>query len=284
MNQPRPVVVVTRAWPNAQPTDPEAPTSWPDHALVVVHRTTRPEGGRLRFGMARLIGGSDPEPFWTLYGREVRVSDARRYSGEGNPSPIFLEDFLEEVVRRSCQRHPRAAFVHWSVSSFVSSAAWSVDAKGDVYRFRSRTWTNLEDGKVRPDFYRSRWRVTPSSSGVTQVGFDRPLDPDPQDFVRSPDGRLVFWRGRFLSLSTLAYTLTGEDDITFSRALELYGIASPEGRGAGLLAAELDATVTLYRRLLADLAPWPGDPAPDRIGSPAALVKAVARAAIGGTR
>lgn len=280
----RHVVAVTQAWPSARTANPDPPMPWPDHALVVVHQTARPKSGRLRFGMARLIGGKDPEPSWSFYGRGVRRSDARRSFGRDNPSPIFLEDFIEEAIRRSCQRPPlRSAFIAWSVPEFVSSAAWSVDAKWGAYRFTLRTWTNPIDGKVRPDFYRSRVRVTPSSSGVAQVGFDRSLDPDPQDFVTAPGGRPVFWRGRFLSLSTLAYALTGEDDITFARTLELYGIASPEGARAGFLAAELDATVILYRRLMADLALWQPNPAPDRIGSPAALAKAVARAAVGRT-
>jgi hypothetical protein len=277
---PRPVLQVVRAWPSASPAEPEPVPPWPDHALVIVHRSTRPGGGRLTYGMARLVGGRDPEPVWSFYGRGVRRSTARRFFGDEHPSPVFFEELHEEAIRRCCQRPPlRAALVSWSVPAFVSSAAWAVDARGDDYRFTLRTW-KTKDGTIRPDFYRSRVRIAPSSSGVAQVRFLKPRDPDPQDFWTRSDDQQEFWPGRFASLSILAYALTGEEDVTLPRALDLYGIGVPTADGAGGLAAELDATCALYRAMLDDLALWPGNPAPDRIGSPAALGKAAARAAV----
>ena len=278
---PLPIEAVVRGFPSAHPRPSSPAQPWPEHAVITAYRTARPGGGALTHGIARLLGPSlDPEPTWSFYGRQTRASAARRFFG---PGAVQLEDFLEEAMYRACYKPPlRAAFVSWSVPHFVSSAAERVDARGGSFRFTLRTWVG-RDGIRRPDTFCSRVRVAPSSGGRAAIGFDARKRPDPQDWVWTlPDGRWVQYRGRFLSLGQLAYVLTGDDQLTLEQAVRVWGIPMPRGArdGAGKLAAELDALTHLYEAMLADLGFWPGSPAPDRLGSPMALAKAVVRQAL----
>ncbi len=247
---------VVRGWPSAGPPAPAHHDPWPDHALIVASRTMRPGGGPLTFGAARLVGGS-MSPEWRFSGRGIRASDARRYFGSEDLPPLSLEDFLREGLWQSCYRPQiRAGLVAWSIPGFASSAAWRVDDERHSYRFT--LWTYDDGTKVRPDFHRSRIRVTPSSGGRATVSFDNRLNPDEVDFVTGPDGRRHQYRGRFASLSTLAYMLTGEDTLTMGQAFNLWGIQRPRGEGAAGLVGELNALCALYDGMLEDLRRWPG--------------------------
>jgi hypothetical protein len=247
---------VVRGWPDAVPPEPVRHERWPDHALLVAYRTARPGGGALTFGAARLIGGTHV-PEWRFCGRGILASEARRYF-EGDPMPpMDLEGFLEEAVWRSCYRPQiRAGLVAWSIPTFVSAASWRVDALRHSYRFTLWTW---DDGTlVRPNFHRSRIRVTPSSGGRAATSFDDRLHPDEVDFVTGPDGSRHQYRGRFASLSAVGYMLSGEDTLTLGQALDLWGIARPAAEGGAGLVAELDALCALYERMLGDLGRWLG--------------------------
>jgi hypothetical protein len=230
--------------------------------------------------MGRLVGpGLDPTPSWSFYGRGIPTPAARRFFG---PGTMPLEDFLEEGVWKGCYKPSlRAALVAWSVPHFFSSAAERVDARRGVYRFTMWTYVG-QDGVRRPNRYRPRIRISPSSGGRAAIGFDARKSPDPQDFVVQPDGKRTQYRGRFLSLHQLGYVLTGDDQLTLHQALRLWDIQAPTViDGADGLARELDAVQSLYEAMLEDLRLWPGSPAPDRLGSPAALAKAAVRKALG---
>jgi hypothetical protein len=252
---------VVRALPMGSPRDPTGPEPWPDHSLVVVGRTARPGGGAATFGAARLLGG-EMDHQWRFYGRQYHASQARRFFGEDcSPPMLGLEEFLEESFWRSCYKLPlRASLVCWSVPAFVSSAAWAVDSRHDYYRFTLFTYIG-QDGLRRRDRFRSRVRVRPSSGGRALVHFEDRQKPDPQDFVTRPNGKRGQYRGRFVSLSTLGYDLTGEDQLTRSIALELWGIDQPSVDGPEGLAQELDATCALYEQMLNDLRRFPDAPA-----------------------
>jgi len=197
------------------------------------------------------------QPEWRFHGQHVLASEARRYFEGDSLPPIGLEDFLEEAVWKSCYRPQiRAGFVAWSIPSLVSSAAWRVDALPHSYRFTLYTWDNGE--VVRPNFHRSRIRVTPSSGGRAAIRFDDRYEPDAVDFVTDLDGSRHQYRGRFCSLSTLAYMLTGEDTLSLGQALDVWGIDRPSAEGAAGLVGELDALCSLHKGMLEDLARWLG--------------------------
>jgi hypothetical protein len=248
---------IVRALPVARPPAPKEHDPWPGHALLAVQRTARPGGGALTFGAATLVGGRY-EPLWGISGRGILASEARRFFGRGLGIPVLeLEEFFEEGVYRSVYKPPlRAGLVAWSVPSFASSAAWTVDPRGDAFRF---TWWTYRDehGERRPNLYRPRVRVTPSSGGRATVGFDSRKDADAEDWVTEPDGKRHQYRGRFLSLSTLGYEVTGEDQLTLRQSLALWGIERPASDGPDGLFDELRALRALYEGMLADLSRWP---------------------------
>jgi hypothetical protein len=160
-------------------------------------------------------------------------------------------------VQRCVYKPPlRAGLVAWSVPSLVSSAAWTVDPRGDAFRFTWWTYVDAHGGR-RPNLFRSRVRVTPSSGGRATIGFDARKDADPEDWVTDPDGKRHQYRGRFCSVSTLAYVLTGEDQLTPAQAFDLWGIERPGVAGADGLLEELHALRRLYEQMLRDLARWP---------------------------
>lgn len=277
---PLPIEVVVRGMPSAHPRPAPPAERWPDHALVMTYQTARPGGGPLTYGMGRLLGpGLDPKPSWSFHGRSIRASAARRFFGPGS---LPLEDFFEEAVFRSVYKPPlRAGLVTWSVPHFISSAAERVDARHGSYRFTLWTYVG-QDGVRRPDRFRPRIRVAPSSGGRAAIGFDARKSPDPQDFVVGPDGKRTQYRGRFLTLHQLGYVLTGDDQLTPDQALRAWGIPKPgTADGVDGLARELDALCRLYEAMLEDLAFWPGSPVADRLGSPVALAKVSARKALG---
>jgi hypothetical protein len=248
---------VVRGFPMAKPPGPSISEEWPSHQLVVCHRTARPGGGPATFGAGRLIGG-EQEPEWRFYGRGVLASEAGRFFGRDQLWRLGLEDFLEEAVWKCCYKpHLRAGLVCWSVPPFVTSAAWTVDARGDSFRF---TWLTYVDdqGMRKPDRFRSRVRITPSSGGRAAIGFDNRRDPDPEDWVQDPGGTRHQYRGRFASLSTLGYVLTGDDQLTLRRALEIWGIEPPSAPGAEGLTQELETLCALYGAMRRDLERWPG--------------------------
>lgn len=280
MNDPVAFDQIVRGLPIARPPEPAHHEPWPMHAVLHVTRTIRPGGGALRFAAATLVGGRH-EPLWGITGRGVLASEARRYFGRGLGLPLLgLEEFIEDAWFRCAYKPPlRAGVVAWSVPAFVSAAAFSVDARRDAFRFTLRTYVD-DHGERRPDLYRSRVRVTPSSGGRATIGFDRRKDADPEDLVTESDGKRHQYRGRFLSLSTLGYVLTGEDQLTFRQALTLWGIDHPRTDGADGLLEELTALRSLYEGMLRDLTLWPGTIA-DAGASPAYIAKAIARLAVG---
>ena len=261
MSAPIPFEQVVRALPVGRPKAPARHEPWPDHALVVVHHTARSGGGALTYGAARLLGG-EMDHEWRFHGRRVLSSEARSFFGRACPFPVLdLEGFLEEVFWKSCYKLPlRASLVCWSVPSFVSSAAWALDSRHGYCRFTLFTFLG-KDGQRRRDRYRSRIRVTPSSGGRALESFERRTDPDPQDFVTRPEGKPAQFGGRFVSLSTLGYVLTGEEKLTPPLALELWGIEQPTGEGAEGLSQELDAICALYEGMIDDLGRFPDAPA-----------------------
>ena len=87
------------------------------------------------------------------------------------------------------------------------------------------------------------------------MGFDRRKEPDTEDFVIGPNGKPDQYRGRFLSLSTLAYLLTGDDQLTLPGAFNLWGIQDTGGGPSGLL-GELRGLGTLFQGQLQDLDRW----------------------------
>ena len=261
MSAPIPFEQVVRALPVGRPKDPARHEPWPDHALVIVHQTARPGGGALTYGAARLLGG-EMDHEWRFHGRLILSSEARSFFGKACAFPVLdLEGFLEEVFWKSCYKLPlRASLVCWSVPSFVSSAAWALDSRHDYYRFTLFTFLGKDATRQR-DTYRPRIRVKPSSGGRAVESFERRRDPDPQDFVTGPGGKPEQYSGRFLSLSTLGYVLTGEDQLTPPLAFGLWGIDQPTAEGAEGLSQELDAMCALHEGMLDDLEGFPDAPA-----------------------
>src|SRR5207302_1244464 len=106
------------------------------------------------------------------------------------------------------------------------------DDGSEVFRFVWWTYPD-PDGIERTDFYRPRIDVATVEAGRVLARFTRRKMPDPQDLI--PEGgtrpkRGYVYRGRFLSLSTAVYALSGEE-LSFSEACRAFEVEPPPRPG-----------------------------------------------------
>jgi hypothetical protein len=153
-------------------------------------------------------------------------------------------------------------------------------------KLRFTLWTYLDTAGVEhTDFYRPRIDITVADAGRTQLRFTRRKNPDRDDLI--PEGetepkRGYVYPGRFLSLATAVYDLSGEE-VTLADACRMFDLEPPPigEPNPATLGARMEALAALYQAVLAEFARFPGAPylAPDRALSPTGIGKALLRSA-----
>jgi hypothetical protein len=248
-----PIVAAMRALPSGSAPNWEHPDEL-DLVLMNVATTERPGGGGATCGAGRLIGGGTPEPTWAWYGRGIERPAARELLGEiAHDIPVLPLDggngsYLEEAVYPLTYKPPRAGFGAWDVTVFLSSIARTITTVRSARygeRFNLGLWSyTTDDGQLAPSGYRPQVKI---AGTPPRVFYGTRRDADSTDYTYR-DGKRYPWTGRFGSVGALATALSGEPNMTFGLACELWSV---ERRG-GLL-GELDALCELYRRLRTDL-------------------------------
>ena len=289
MSEPLPVDIVVRGFPALPPTEPARAHPWPQRALLVDVCSTRPRAGALAWGAYRLLGSCREHVEGRFYHSgqvpAAEVEAVRRGLQDAH-GLLEREAFLDQVLFRCVYKLPlRAALVAWDLPFSISRLARNVRvirSKDGCLCYRFTLWTYVDDnGRERNDFYRPRIDITVADAGRTLIQFTRRKEPDPQDLI--PEGatrprRRYVYRGRFLSLATAVYTLTGEE-LSLVEACHAFEVEQPpagEPTPANL-DVRLDAFAGLYQAVMAEFARWPGAPylAPDRALSPSGVGKSL---------
>jgi hypothetical protein len=222
MSEPLPVDIVVRAFPALQPAQPAQAHPWPDRALILDVSTAKPRLGALTWGGYRLVGPEREQIEGRFYDRgQVSAAEveATRRALQPGLGLLDRDSFLEQVLFRCVYKLPlRAAFVAWAPEFCISRLARRVRVVCDrdgCQRYRFVLWTYVDaNGQEQTDYFRPRIDITVADAGRILCQFTPRKKPDPQDRIpegaTKPQPRYVF-RGRFLSLATAVYDLTGEE-------------------------------------------------------------------------
>jgi hypothetical protein len=312
--EPLPVQAVVRGFPDLAPDRPAECLPWPTRAFLLDVSSEQPRAGGATWG-EYLLEGPDPELIAGRFydPRRVGSEAAARVRGElsGTGLGVLNRDELLDLVFRSVYKLPmRAALVAWDLGWVISRLARSVRIvrrENGSEAFRFVWWTYLDpQWRELTDFYRPRIDVATADAGRILARFTRRKKPDPQDLI--PEGGRFsrsgyVYPGRFLSLSTAVYALSGEE-LSFREACRVFGVqfrgdtfgeqgrnmghsglkegtCCPQvGPGEGQLSPRMAALRDLYGAVMREFSLHPGAPflAPDHALSPSSIGKAYLRA------
>ena len=278
----------------------------PDHVLFFDTETTIDELQNLLFGCWRYcrvdidglhvvdeglfyqddLATTNPEGL-----EELRCYVATHRANTERERPLTLlsrAEFVEKVFYRAGYQG-RARIVGFNLPFDISRLAVAVDeGRGKNFGgFSFILWPGAPGSGYKERIHRPRVHVKSLDTKGAFISFGKPVGVDDDDLIpeASPDGRpdsRYAWRGRFVDLATLAFSLTGTP-YSLDGACKAFGVEGKVASGGhgkiteqyiDYCRQDVTSTQNLYEALMTEFRLHPIDLAPEKAFSPASISKA----------